>query len=171
VRGIGVFLFLLLLSSPTYASQGEHYLFAGLGYLPISTADGYLHAATLSAGFGWDITDFTLVDAELYYAAAAAPGGLGHLAGAEASFRLLIDATEWVPSVGPSGGWAFSYSPDGGLDQGPYLGATACLQHRTQRESSQTICGEAAVFPFLGDLQGMYLLTFRLDGFLPYLFD
>jgi len=154
------------------ASQSERYLWSALSYNPVSTEEGFLHAGTLSAGFGYYLSDFSVIDGELYYGFTWSDGGPAHIAGAEAAFRLLIDATQWIPSVGPVIGWLYAYSNATESTTGPYIGGEACIEYRSVRERSLALCGEMALFPIMDTpLQGMYFLSFRWNGFLPYIFE
>lgn len=154
------------------ASRGERYLSAELQYRPAkSRFAGYLHTPALSLGGGFHLTDFALFEGMAYYGLTGSQGALRHVWGGEMTLRLLIDATQWIPSIGPVVGWIFSSDEPDGFNNAFYLGAHACVDYRNVRSFSYAICGSITAVPYDGDFAAMYLLGFRLNGFLPYLFE
>ena len=163
---------LLLAGGPdARAAQDETYLFGSVSYMPVSSSIGYLHCGALGLGSGYFISDFAVVDGQLYYAGTYADDAFRHFIGLDAAFRLLIDVTEWVPSIGPAGGISMAWSEPGGLSAVFHVGISVCVEHRTQRDHSMALCGEIQAVPLHTDFQAMYLLSFRFNGFLPYFFE
>lgn len=163
----------LLVATPLAASESEFYLAVEAGYRPLSAGEELpaVQAGGLALGAGYHVTDFALLEGMLFYAAGARQGEFHNLFGAELAFRLLIDATQWIPSLGPSLGWAGDYNSDSGLLHGLSAGLSGCLEYRGRRSHSLAICGESAFFPLSDALNGFYGVAFRLNGFLPYLFE
>jgi hypothetical protein len=167
-----VLLFVLAVPVSAQASRGERYLSAELQYRPAkSRFAGYLHTPALSLGGGFHLTDFALFEGMAYYGLTGSQGALRHVWGGEMTLRLLIDATQWIPSIGPVVGWIFSSDEPDGFNNAFYLGAHACVDYRNVRSFSYAICGSITAVPYDGDFAAMYLLGFRLNGFLPYLFE
>ncbi len=160
-----------LFPSLSRASWGEKYLAAQVDYRPVLQAEAMLHTPALTLGGGYHVSDFALVEGSLFYGATYGDGAFRQLWGVDTTLRLLIDATQWIPSVGPAVGYLFGYDTQDSFQHGFYLGASACLDYRTWRTHSFEVCGEVAVFPFQKDYTALYLIGFRANGFLPYLFD
>jgi len=162
-------LLLPLLSVP--AAAGEGYLHGQLSWMPVSHADYKLDAGALTVGGGYFLGDFCLLEGGLTYGATGHDGEFHQLAAAELSFRLLVDATEWIPSIGPVAGWLFHHAPTPGLEGGFYLGASACLDRRAARTWSVGACGEYSMFPLGGAMEGAYFLGLRAALYLPAVFE
>ena len=65
---------LLLAGGPdARAAQDETYLFGSVSYMPVSSSIGYLHCGALGLGSGYFISDFAVVDGQLYYAEPDSP--------------------------------------------------------------------------------------------------
>lgn len=161
----------MLLGTSALATEGERYLGMEVGYRPIITAETTLHTPALTLGGGYHFSDFALVEGTLFYGATYANDAFQNVAAANLAFRLLIDATQWVPSIGPEIGYLAGYSTDSGLIHSFYAGGSACLEYRTWRTHSFALCGEMAVVPFQDDFESFYGIGFRANGFLPYLFE
>ncbi len=164
---MGRYIPLLLLLLPSTGFAGEGYLHGQLSWMPVSHLDYRLDAGALTVGGGYFVGDFALFEAGLTYGATGHDAELHHLASADLAFRLLIDATEWIPSVGPVVGWLFHQAPTPGLEGGLYVGASACLDRRTARTWSVGACGQYSMFPLGGALEGVYFLGLRAALYLP----
>lgn len=162
---------IILAASPAGASDRDAFLRAGAGYVSAGTVTQARHGGTLGIGAGYAVTDFSVADLTLRYA--AVPGDeFVHLADAEAAFRLLIDATEWVPSIAATSGWLAWYDTTNGFDEGTFhYGAAVCVEYRTTREKSVSVCGAAQTFPFADALSTFYLAELSFNGYLPWLFE
>ncbi len=165
------FLVVLLASSTTLATEGERYLGLELGYRPVLQGENTLHAPVLIMGGGYHFSDFVLVEGTVSYGATYADDLFQNLAAANLAFRLLVDATQWIPSIGPEVGYLAGYNTDAGIGHGFYVGASACLDYRTWRTHSFAICGEYSAIPFQDDFKSFYGVGLRVNGFLPYLFE
>jgi len=162
----------VLCALPANASWGEKYLSGTLSYSALSTVEhGYVHAPFVSGGMGYYVTDFSILEGEVGYGPTRADDELRQIFGGRGVFRMLIDVTEWVPSVGASLGWLSAYAPDDGLEGGAFVGFSACVDRRTQRDHSWGVCGEIAAFPFHDNFQALHTIGVRFNGFLPFLFD
>ena len=166
-----LFLSILLVSSSALATEGERYLGIELGYRPVSKSEETLHTPALTVGGGYHFSDFVLVEGTVSYGATYANDLFHNIASANLAFRLLIDATQWVPSIGPEVGYLAGYNSEDGMSHGFFVGASACLDYRVWRTHSFAICGEYSVIPFQDDFESFYGLGFRANGFLPYLFE
>lgn len=172
IAGLGIVAALSLLTGEAYGSWGERYIAGSLSYSAVSTEmHGYLHAPVLSGGVGYYVTDFSLVEGEIGYGATRADGEFRHIMGFRGVFRMLIDVTEWVPSVGASAGWLSTYATDDGLQGGGFIGFSACVDRRTSRSHSWGVCGEIAAFPLSDHFQAVHTIGIRFNGFLPYLWE
>lgn len=161
----------LLIGAPALATEGERYLGIEVGYRSIIAGETTFHTPSLTLGGGYHFSDFALVEGMVFYGATSANDTFQSLAAANLAFRLLIDATQWIPSIGPEIGYLAGYSTDAGLSHSFYAGASACLEYRTWRTHSFALCGETAVIPFQDDFESFYGIGFRANGFLPYLFE
>lgn len=161
----------MFLTAPALATENEKYLGLEVGYRPVVEGETTLQAPALTVGGGYHFSDFALVEGTLFYGATYSDSTFQHLAAANLAFRLLIDATQWVPSIGPEVGYLAGYNADDGLRHGFYAGASACLDYRAWRTHSFALCGEMAVIPFQDDFESFYGLGLRVNGFLPYLFE
>jgi hypothetical protein len=146
---------------------GEGYLHGQLSWMPVTHADYGLDAGALTVGGGYFLGDFCLLEAGLTYGATGHDSEFHQLASAELAFRLLVDATEWIPSIGPVAGWLFHHAPTPGLEGGFFVGASACLDRRASRTWSVGACGEYSMFPLGGPLEGAYFLGLRAALYLP----
>jgi len=164
---------LLTTPSPALANWGDKYFAGQLSYTPAVTAAdvGRLHFPEIAFGGGYFVSDFALVEADLFYGLTYADDSVQQLFGAEASFRFLIDMTQWVPSIGPLVGWAFLPSAPDGFSHTAYLGGQACLDYRSKRSFALGLCGEMAVGIDNEVLSGYQSLGLRFSGFLPYIFE
>lgn len=161
-----------LLPSAVNASVNEHYLTLGGQYLPVAAGDDTFHTPSLTLGYGYFVSDFAVLEADLFYGGLPSDGAYRQFAGSHAAFRLLIDATQWVPSVGAIAGWLAAHATDTGLESGaPYAGFSLCLERRTAREKSLSACAEGASFPFSDEFQSVYFLNLNFNGYLPYFFE
>jgi len=165
------FALLALTSAPGEASDGESFLRVGGGYAMTSTASER-HGGLAELGFGYAVSDFSQVDVGVSWAAYP-PGdtwlGTGTGTGA---FRLLIDATEWVPSIGVAVGWMAFASEEDGFDPGTMLfGPQGCLEYRAQRDRSVLACVFAGSFPLENDPDAYLAATIDFAAYLPYFFE
>lgn len=156
--------FTLLVPQLALASQGEWYWKTGGGYRFSSTSEGLLHAGELRFGLGMFPSDFTVAELNTFYNAGYY-GGLHHMLGAEASFRLLIDAFEWVPSIGPVLGISGIVQADGDPTMTGWLGAEFCLDYRGQRTHAFGGCVSISIVPFDREYQSMFLIDFLYLSF------
>jgi hypothetical protein len=168
-----LFVAALLLPLTAQANWGDKYLTGQFSYTPVLTADGAgrLHYPELALGGGYFVSDFALVEADLFYAPTYGNDSFRQFWGAEVSFRMLIDMTQWVPSIGPLAGWAFFHSAPNGFVHSAYLGGQACLDYRSKRSFALGVCGELAVGIDDDVFTGYQSVGFRFSGFLPYLFE
>lgn len=168
-----LFLAFLLLPVSAQANWGDKYLTGQFSYTPIMISDdtGRLHFPELALGGGYFVSDFALVEADLFYGPTYGSDSLRHFWGAEASLRMLIDMTQWVPSIGPLAGWMFFQSTPDGFSHTAYLGGQACLDYRSKRSFSLGVCGELAVGLDDDVFTGYQSVGFRFSGFLPYIFE
>jgi hypothetical protein len=164
--GFLVVLLAALLASPVArASWGEKYLDAGAGYFLLGRVDGQHHAPGVRVGGGWHISDFALVDAHGWYAPSPGEPGWLHLTGVSASFRFLLDATQWVPSVGPGIGWVAHLGGGKDFSHGVTLGLSGCLDHRSRREWSVGLCGDISLFAWPRELSKLLMVVVQFSWF------
>ena len=148
------------------------YLTLGGQYMPVAIGDDTFHTPSLTLGYGYFVNDFSVLEADLYYGGLPEDGAYRQFGGGHAAFRLLIDATQWVPSVGMVAGWLATHSTEAGLESGaPYAGFSLCLERRTTRERSLSACAEGASFPLSDDYQSVYFINLNFNGYLPYFFE
>ncbi len=162
---------LLLLPAPATASGGDSYLAAEVDYRSVAQEYLTLHTPSLTLGGGYHVSDFAVLEGTFWYGGTMANGNFENLAAVALSFRFLIDATQWIPSIGPEVGYLAGYSGGEGLRHGFYAGGSACVDYRVWRTHSLALCGEYSVIPFQDDYVSFFGLGFRVNGFLPYLFD
>lgn len=161
-----------ILPAPASATSGESFLHVDGGYLLLAGDGGNGNGGALGMGFGYYVSDFSLVDTRLYAGATTGDETLLSAGGGEAALRILIDATEWVPSVGLAVGWMGFYGMDSGLEPGSfYYGGTVCLEYRAQRDSSIRACGTGGTFPLDDQLPSFVTATVDLSAYLPYWFE
>jgi hypothetical protein len=155
------------------ASDGEKTLSLGGGYAAASLNDLWVHGGGLRAGAGWWVSDFWILDGNLFYAGAYGDSDLHQLFGADASFRWVIDATQWVPSIGVTAGWLGAYSPvlDGFKTTYGFAGGTVCLEYRSKREKSLQLCADVGYLPFDDDMDMFVLVNIDFQAYLPYFFE
>jgi len=153
------------------ATSGDKSFGLQLSYSAITPGGSdYLHTPSLSIGGAWHITDFALLELTGFYDGTY-DESWRQFWGADLAFRLLLDATQWVPSVGPVVGWMFGYSSPDGLEKGLYAGLGACLEHRSRRSFSLGLCGTGALVPFHEAWEALYTVGFRVSAYLPYFFE
>lgn len=150
---------------PAHASQGETYGTLGGGYSLRTTDDGLLHGPGLMGGIGWFPSDFTVGEVTANYTLGI-QDDIRQMLGVQAHFRLLIDAFEWVPSVGPLLGLTGVYVPGEGLDAFMDLGVEGCVAWRGSRESAWRACGQISIVPTHVYYQSLFSLSFSYDWFL-----
>lgn len=163
----------LLAVSPALASDGEKTLSLGGAYASATMADMSVNGAGLRVGAGWWVSDFWILDANIFYAGAYGNSDFHQLAGADVAFRWVVDATQWVPSFGITAGWLGAYSPllDGFKTTRGYAGGTACLEHRDKREKSVALCADVGYLPFDEDFGMLVLVSLDFNAYLPYFFE
>ncbi len=155
-----------LLFSPlcAQATQGETYGTIGGGYQLRTTGDGVLNGALLLGGIGWFPSDFTVSEVTAGYTLAY-QGGLQQLFGVQGHFRVLIDAFEWVPSVGPLVGVTGAYTANSGFEAFMDLGVEGCLAWRGSREEAFRACGQVSLVPAHTYYQSLFSVSFSYDWF------
>jgi hypothetical protein len=162
---------LVLLPAAALGSGGDFYLAVEGDYRSVAQGDVTLHTPSLTLGGGVHVSDFAVLEGTLWYGGTLANGHFENLAAVALSFRFLIDATQWIPSIGPEVGYLAGYGGEDGLRHGFYAGGSACIDYRIWRTHSLALCGEYAVIPFQDDYDSFFGLGFRVNGFLPYLFE
>lgn len=161
-----VALLLVAAAAPSaLASQGETYGSVGGGYQLRNTADGLFHGVNLKGGVGWFPSDFTIGEVTGSYTLGY-QGGLQHLLGVQGHFRILIDAFEWVPSIGPLVGVSGAYTADLGFEAFMDLGMEACLAWRGTRDHAWRACGQVSLVPAHTYFQSLFSVEFNYDWFL-----
>lgn len=161
-----VVLLLLTGAAPcVLASQGETYGSVGGGYQLRNTADGLFHGVTLMGGVGWFPSDFTIGELTSSYTVGY-QGGLQHVLGVQGHFLILIDAFEWVPSVGPLVGLSGAYTADSGFEAFMDLGMEVCLAWRGSRDHAWRACGQVSLVPAHTYFQSLFSVEFNYDWFL-----
>ena len=161
-----MFLTCTCLPSTAMAAKGDGYLSPRLSYHPIVLDSGWLHFPSLAVGGGWFITDFSVLEAYAMYGGTYGAGEFQQMWGAEASFRMLLDVTEWIPSFGLTVGYLGTQSATAGADHGLTVGVSGCLDYRRKREVSVGLCGQWA-YPFLLPADTIWEIGLRVNLFLP----
>lgn len=169
----GLLLVIGVLASPGLlkASEGEKSASVGLGYLGVARLETNLHAPALEVSAAWFLTDFVVTEAMLMLGVAPTQGSATAVFGGEVSLRLLLDATQWIPSIGPVVGYVGQAGGPDSFHGGLNIGLSACIDHRSHRSWSMGVCGEITAFPFGQTLEATYLAVYRLTGFFPEFFS
>lgn len=169
-----VLILLCVIMSPTTASAtgGDRYLTLQGDYRAIGEGETItLHTPALTLGGGYNISDFWLIEGTLSYGATYGNGSFQNLAGAAIAGRFLVDATQWIPSLGAQVGYMAGYNGRDGLRHALYAGGSACLDYRIWRTHSLAICGEYNVVPLQDAFRSFWGVGFRVNGFVPYMFE
>ena len=157
---------LLLAPAPAEASEGEWFYDLSAGYSAMSVQGPWLHLPTFRAGLGYFPSDFSVAVLQGVVSGTAKEGEYLQQVGLRGEYRLLIDAFEWVPSVGPVAGIMGSYDAGEGLDAFAFLGLTACVDYRPTRDEAFGLCGDVTIVPGHTYYQSMWAIMFNYSGFL-----
>ena len=152
--------------------RATKYLLTGLAVVLLAVSPALASDGEKTLSLGW-VSDFWILDANIFYAGAYGNSDFHQLAGADVAFRWVVDATQWVPSFGITAGWLGAYSPllDGFKTTRGYAGGTACLEHRDKREKSVALCADVGYLPFDEDFGMLVLVSLDFNAYLPYFFE
>ena len=128
------------------------------------SADVVVHGLSLGGGLGWFPSDFAIGEVTGEYGLGFG-GGVHHFIALQGHFRMLIDAFEWVPSIGPVAGVTFFSAPQDSAGAMVDLGLEACVAWRGSRESSWKACGTMSLVPTSDHYDASFTIGVGFDGF------